>query len=245
MSAEKSILNYLHGIVPTVSVGVLTADLMSMGAETALMEEAGVRILHFDVMDGCFCPMMTVGPPFVKGIKTRLLKDVHLMIDEPVDKVGAFVEAGADIVTIHVESCKHPHRALQVLGGMANANDPSRGLIRGAALNPGTPMEAVEPLLEECEMVVVLGINPGWGGQTLAPSTARRAEAARRLIEKSGREILLAIDGGVNKRNIEEIARMGAEIVVTGSAVFDGKTPLENARYMLETMEKVRKEREV
>jgi ribulose-phosphate 3-epimerase len=243
MTTGNSILKRLREGGPTISVGVITADLMTLRTEVALIEEAGVGVLHFDVMDGCFCPMMTVGPPFIKAVKTPLLKDVHLMIEEPVDKVAAYVAAGADMVTIHVEACRHPHRALQVLGGMANVNDPGRGLIRGAALNPGTPVEAVEPLLDECEIVVLLAVNPGWGGQQFIPSTGRRIAAVRKMIEQSGREILLEIDGGVNRQNIEEVARMGADLIVTGSAVFDGKAPLENARYMLNATAKLRTRR--
>jgi ribulose-phosphate 3-epimerase len=244
MSTERPILKQLRDGGPTISVGVITADLMSLGTEVALMEEAGVRLLHFDVMDGCFCPMMTVGPPFIKAVRTPLLKDVHLMVDEPVDKVAAYVAAGADVVTIHVESCIHPHRALQALGGTSNANHPDRGLIRGVALNPGTPVDAVEPLLDECEMVVLLAVNPGWGGQRFIPSTAQRAAAVCKMIGQSGREVLLEIDGGVNKQNVEEVARMGADLIVTGSAVFDGKAPLQNARYMLSAMAKAWKGRE-
>jgi len=140
----------------------MTADLMSLGRELSIIENEGVKLLHIDVMDGCFCPMMTVGPPFIKGIRTSLLKDVHLMIDEPVSKIPDYVAAGADIVTVHVESTRHIHRAVQQLAGMKNVNEPDRGILRGVALNPGTPLDTLEPLLSEIDIVVLLAINPGW-----------------------------------------------------------------------------------
>ena len=114
--APEDGLSILAGLAPTLSVGILTADLLSLGSELALLERAGVGVAHVDVMDGCFCPMMTVGPPVVRAMKTPLLKDVHLMIDEPLTKVGDYVSAGADIVTVHVEATAHVHRVLQQLG---------------------------------------------------------------------------------------------------------------------------------
>ena len=128
---------------------MLTANLLSLGSEISLLEQTGVKLAHVDVMDGCFCPMMTVGPPFIKAIKTPLLKDVHLMIDEPLEKVADYVAAGADIITIHPEACSHPHRVLQMLATIKNVNDGAGGIVRGVALNPGTPLEVLEPLLDE------------------------------------------------------------------------------------------------
>ena len=130
-------------------------------------------------MDGVFCPMFTVGAPVVAAMPTPLIKDVHLMIDDPLDKVDAFVAAGADIITFHVEGARQPHRVLQPLGGAENANDPARGIIRGVALNPSTPSSAIEPLLDDLEYVLILGINPGLGRPDFLPSTGRRLEAAR------------------------------------------------------------------
>jgi ribulose-phosphate 3-epimerase len=187
-------------------------------------------------MDGVFCPMMTVGPPFVKGVKSTFLKDVHLMVRDPLPLLQAFVDAEADIVTVHVESGPHIHRALQYLGGLENVRDPRTGIVRGVALNPGTPLEALEPLLDDLELVTLLGINPGWGGQSLIPSTLGRVTRLREMIERSNRDILVAVDGGVTRANIAEIATWGVDLVVTGSAVFDGKTPRENARFMLESL---------
>ena len=222
----------LKHLTPTISVGMLTADLMNLGADLALLEQAGVGLVHFDVMDGMFCPMATMGPPIIKGVKTPLLKDAHLMIADPLPKLADYVAAGADILTIHVESePTHIHRVFQSLGAMSNANDPDRGIVRGVAINPGTPVGAIEPVLDVVEMIVLLAINPGWGGQKFSASTAERVAQVRRMI--GDRDILVAVDGGITRDNAPEVAAMGADLIVTGSAVFDGKAPLENAKAML------------
>lgn len=229
---DRPTFERLRAMVPTISVGVLTADLMRLGQELSELDGTGVDILHFDVMDGCFCPMMTVGPPFIRAVEAgQRLKDVHLMVSQPLEKVEAYVAAGADLVTVHVEQHEHVHRTLQDLRGLAEA--ANRDVVRGVALNPETPVEVLEPLVEEIEMVTVLGVNPGWGGQSLIPSTLRRVARVRDLIEKRGRNVLVCVDGGITKRNIAEVATWGADLVVTGSAVFDGKSPRENARFML------------
>ena len=233
MSANP-LIEQVREFSPTISVGILTADAMSLGSEVRLLEQAGVKMLHFDVMDGCFCPMLTFGPPLIKGIKTSLLKDVHLVIQDPLEKLEAYVAAGADIITVHVEACRHPHRVLQVLKQMTNANEPGRGIVRGIALNPGTPLEAVEPLLQDVDMVMLLAVNPGWGGQKFIGTTSARMKKLLDLIRASKRDILIGVDGGVTRDNMDEVARMGADIIVTGSAVFDGKDAAGNARAMLE-----------
>jgi len=230
---NKPLLDELRKACPLVSVGILTADLMSLGSELKLMENAGVKLLHFDVMDGCFCPMMTVGPDFIKAVKTSLLKDVHLLINEPLEKLQDYVAAGADMITVQVESSRHIHRVLQVLGEMANANDPNKGILRGVALNPGTPLEVIIPLIDELEMVFLLAVNPGWRGQKFIPSTESRLKKLKQMIRDAKKDILVGIDGGITRNNIADVARMQADIVVTGSAVFDGKTPLENAKFMM------------
>lgn len=233
--SDGSAFETLKSLTPTISVGMLTADLMNLGSDLALLEQTDVKLLHFDVMDGCFCPSMTIGPPLIKAVKTPLLKDVHLMIADPLDKVADYVAAGADMITVHVESePMHIHRVLQSIGKMTNINDPERGIVRGVALNPGTPVEAIEPILDEIDMVVILAINPGWGGQKFSSSTHKRLGKARQIV--SGRDILLCVDGGITKDNISDVAGMGADIVVTGSAVFDGKAPVENANFMMNAL---------
>jgi ribulose-phosphate 3-epimerase len=234
--ANPKALELLRAAAPTVSIGVVTANLLSLGSEISLLERTGAKLAHVDVMDGCFCPMMTVGPPFIKAIKTSLLKDVHLMIEEPLEKVAEYAAVGADIITIHVEACSHVHRVLQKLGTLTNVNDAERGIVRGVALNPGTPLEALEPLLDELEYIVLLAVNPGWSGQKYIPGTTARIARVQRMIADSGKNIILGVDGGITKENIREVAAIGADVIVTGSAVFDGKTPEANARFMLDAV---------
>jgi ribulose-phosphate 3-epimerase len=226
----------LRACVPTVSVGVVTANLLSLGLEIELLESTGAKLAHIDVMDGCYCPMMTVGPPFIKAIKTSLLKDVHLMIADPLEKVAEYVAAGADIVTIHPEACAQVHRVLQKLGTLTNSNSPERGVVRGVALNPSTPLEVLDPLLDDIEMVSVLAVNPGWGGQRFIPSTTARIARVRRMIADSGKNIILCVDGGITRDNIAQVAATGADLIVAGSAIYDGKSPEANARFMLEAV---------
>jgi ribulose-phosphate 3-epimerase len=234
-------IDMLRQAAPTVSVGVLSADLLSLGAQLSLLQDAGVRVVHVDVMDGCFTPAMTVGPPFLKAIKTQLLKDAHLMIQEPLAKIADYVAAGADLITVHVEATHHIHRALQHLARMENANDPARGIVRGLGLNPGTPLAAVAPLLDEVDLILLLAVNPGWGGQAFIPSTVSRIAETREIIARSGREILLCVDGAITRDNIEQVVNLGVDLIVSGSAVFDGKSPADNARFMLEACRRARR----
>ena len=226
----------LKAAAPTLSVGMLTADLLCLGSELRVLEQAGIAVAHFDVMDGVFVPMLTFGSPVIRAARTTLLKDAHLMIDEPLAKVADYVAAGADIVTIHVEASRHVHRVLQQLGQMKNANDPERGIVRGVALNPGTPVEAIEPLLDELDLVMLLAVNPGWGGQHFIPAAIRRIAQARKIAAVASRDILVAVDGGITLQNVAEVARAGADLIVTGSAVFDGKSAAGNARAMLQAL---------
>lgn len=207
---------------PLLTVGMLTADLLHLGDQLGELETAGVALVHVDVMDGVFCPMLTVGPPMIKALKGPLIRDVHLMIDDPLSKIDQFVAAGADMITFHLEGARQPHRVLQALGRATNANDPERGIVRGVGVNPSTPLAAVEPLLDVLDYLLILAINPGWGGQAFLPATERRLAEARRLIEASGRPILLGVDGGVTRDNIGQVATLGADVIVSGSAIFDG-----------------------
>ena len=226
----------LRDLAPTVSVGMLTADLANLGRDIALLEATGVGLVHFDVMDGCFCPSTTIGPPVVAAVQTSMIKDAHLMIEAPLRKVADYVAAGADMVTVHVESERYVRRVLVELGSMDNANDPARGIVAGVALNPGTPVSTIEPLLELADYVLVLAVDPGWGGQRFGDPTPRRVAQVRELVARCGRPVLVGVDGGVTKANIGEVAATGADIIVTGSAVFDGVDPAGNGRAMLDAV---------
>jgi ribulose-phosphate 3-epimerase len=158
------------------------------------------------------------------------------MVLDPLEKVAEYVAAGADIITIHPEACPQPHRVLQKLGQLTNANDPARGIVRGVALNPGSPIELLEPLLDELEMVTLLAVNPGWGGQKYIASTNARITRVKHLIAREEKDIVLCVDGGITKDNIAQVAATGADLIVAGSAVFDGKTPEANLQFMLDAL---------
>jgi ribulose-phosphate 3-epimerase len=214
----------------------MTADLMRLGSELGKLEGTGTQAIHFDVMDGCFVPVMTVGPPFIKGVRTPLLKDVHLMIQNPQATIREYVLAGADIVTVHVEACEDVRPLLQELGSLENANDPERGLVRGVALLPDTPLERLAPLLDDVELILVLAVNPCIKGFPFLDSIGERFAQVKKMVASAGKDILLCLDGGVKLANIAGLARLEADLYVSGSAVFDGKSPAENARFMVDAV---------
>ena len=217
----------LAGRLPALSVGAISADLLHLGDSIALLERSGVGLLHFDLMDGQFVPALTVGPAFVKAARTTMLKDVHLMAQDPLPLVAECAAAGAEIITVHPESCAHPHRVLQAIAELKCASDPNRPVARGVALNPSTPVAALEPFLDEIDMVVLVAVNPGFAGQKYIASTGPRLAQARALA--GTRDLLFCADGGVTLQNIGRIAGLRPDIVVAGSAVFAGD-PAENVR---------------
>ncbi|MFC2076692.1 ribulose-phosphate 3-epimerase [candidate division KSB1 bacterium] len=235
MSTDKA-LNTLKEKSPTLSVGIFSADLGRLDSEVESLESTGIGAIHFDVMDGCFVPMMTAGPLMVKAVRTRLLKDVHLLIENPEEKAESYVAAGADMVTVHLEACRDALPLLRRLDGMANGNNPHRGIVRGVAVNPGTSLGLLEPLLPELEMVVLLTLDPRIQGQGFQDSTFERAVELKRMITASGREILFCIDGGVKRDNINVIAGLGADLVVSGSAVFAGDDVPGSVSYMIDCL---------
>lgn len=235
-ASRGTVVERLRALGPTVSVGMLTADLSDLGAQMALLEGTGVGVVHFDVMDGCFCPATTFGPPIVAAVRTTMVKDVHLMIEAPLAKVASYVAAGADLVTVHLESDRYVRRVLVELGNLENANDPGQRVARGVALLPGTPVAAVEPVLDLVDYVLVLAVEPGWGGQRFGAPTPDRVRELQGLLTEARLDVLVGVDGGVTRDNIAEVAATGADLIVTGSAVFDGVDPDANARFMLDAL---------
>ena len=199
-----------------LSPSILSADYTILGEQIRTMDEAGAQYVHIDVMDGQFVPSISIGLPVIKTIRkcTDRIFDVHMMIDEPIRYIDEFAEAGADIITVHAESCRHLDRTIDAI--------KEKGIIAGAALNPATPLSAIEYVLPKLDMVLVMTVNPGFGGQTLIPYTVDKVRDLRELVKKSGNKIDIEVDGGINLSNVQEVVDAGANIIVAGSAVFNG-----------------------
>ena len=209
-------------IVPSI----LSADFARLGEEIARVEAAGIRMLHLDVMDGHFVPNLTIGPPVVASIRkaTSLTLDVHLMIEQPERHIPSFVEAGANQLSVHVETCYHLDRTLhQIQELRARA---------GVVLNPATPLTAVEPVLGLADYVLLMTVNPGFGGQEFIPYTLPKIRALDRLRRERGLNFRIEIDGGVDLDNLGELVRAGVDWVVTGSFVFHSNDPAETVTRM-------------
>ncbi len=205
-----------------IAPSILSADFASLGDAIARVEAAGVDQLHVDVMDGHFVPNLTIGPPVIESIKkrTRLPLDVHLMIEEPERYIERYIGAGADLVTVHVEACPHLQRTLTQVR--------EAGARPGVALNPATLPGVVEYVLDDLDLILVMSVNPGFGGQSFIPTTYAKLRHLSRLVED--RTIELSVDGGVNPGNAAALCRAGAGILVAGSAVFGSPDPVEAVR---------------
>ena len=197
-----------------IAPSILSADFARLADEVAAVERAGADLLHVDVMDGHFVPNLTVGPPIVESLKkvTKLPLDVHLMITNADAFIPEFVKAGADYLTVHVEACPHLHRTVQSI--------KERGVKAGVTLNPATPMSLLQEILGDVDLVLIMSVNPGFGGQSFIPSVLKKIAEARRMLDQIKSQALLEVDGGVKADNARAIVEAGATVLVAGSAIF-------------------------
>ncbi len=204
-----------------IAPSILSADFANLESDIKMLEKGGADVLHIDVMDGHFVPNISIGIPVVAALKkvTKLPLDVHLMIENPGDYIEAFMDAGADYLTVHVEAVTHLHGIIQAI--------KARGVKAGVSLNPHTPLSAIEEVLQDLDMVLIMSVNPGFGGQTFIENSLDKIGRLRAMLEKREiRNVLIEIDGGVKLDNIKRISDAGVDILVSGSGIFDAQDPV-------------------
>ena len=196
------------------SPSILSADFSNLKEE--IKKVKSTKYLHLDIMDGRFVPNITYGPPVIKALRPHSdqIFDTHLMIVEPEKYIEDFAEAGSDIITVHVEATPHIHRAIQMI--------KEKGCKAGVTLNPGTPLSTIENILEDVDLVLIMSVNPGFGGQDFIPQMLSKVKRLRKMIDNSSSKALIEIDGGINFENAKEIAEAGVDIIVSGSTIFKG-----------------------
>lgn len=205
-----------------IAPSILSSDFANLGEQIKILEESGADLIHIDVMDGSFVPNITLGAPIVKSIRkySTLPFDVHLMINEPSKFIEDFVKAGADIITVHYEADRHIDRTINYIKGF--------GIKAGIALNPGTPVTFIKDLISITDMVLIMTVNPGFGGQKYINYCSNKIKEVKELSNNLNRELLIQVDGGIDTNNIAEAAECGANIIVAGSAVFKDNKIKEN-----------------
>jgi len=207
---------------------ILSADFANLERDIKIVENAGAELLHIDVMDGHFVPNITIGAPVVKSLRkiSNMVFDVHLMISRPEDYIADFVAAGADIITVHAEAATHLHRLIQMI--------KDKGVKAGVALNPATPLSILDYILEDLDMVLIMSVNPGFGGQKFIPSALDKVRLIRELAIDMNLNIDIEVDGGVGLDNIAAVVGSGANILVAGSAIFNSNDPTATIKQMKE-----------
>jgi ribulose-phosphate 3-epimerase len=200
-----------------IAPSILSADFARLGEEIKVVENGGADYIHVDVMDGHFVPNITIGPLIVEAIRpiTKLPLDVHLMIENPDQYIEAFAKSGADFITVHVEACKHLHRTIHYI--------KSLGVKAGVVLNPATPIETIQHVLSDVDMVLLMSVNPGFGGQAFIPEVIQKIKTLRRIIDEKGLQVEIEIDGGVNEVTGRLCIEAGATVLVAGSAIYNKK----------------------
>jgi len=212
-----------------LAASILSADFARLGAEAQAAVEGGATVLHVDIMDGHFVPNLTIGPPVVASLRrvSRVPLDCHLMIEHPDEFIPVFAEAGVDWISVHQEACTHLDRTLHLIA--------SHGCKPGVVINPATPIHVLDEVLPLVHHVLVMSVNPGFGGQTFIPSSLQKIETLAKVRDSRGLQFRIEVDGGVHHDTVATIVRAGAEILVAGSAVFEEGNPREGARRLLES----------